>query len=1234
MIWHPTKWWVQEINGEQYVWPGQGEPPGLLDSGFYCGWPASQAFCPWPCIDPYVALEGGGGVAGGYYVCLSCCCGPAKCQMPQELLLTISGFSGTLSSIDRPSDYGYGAGNVCPECSIGWSDCPKQWTGYTQQCCKCRQGETWFWWPRDIVGPTASGGDICGRFRPICATFPHLCNGTGQSVTTVGRIAARFINPCPYGACVDFVWSDYTTYPQGRYPWAQTYSLVELTDCAKAPFADARADYECITKPKIEYVKEADSYLWPPGFRGPLHTNLLPLCGNMFWNDEVYYRRCVKGGFWCQTPYENGICYTTCGFWGCGPTLIDSTEDFFWRLDRQAVEYDAWKNSTWCEESPTRCPGDHGEMSVPVGEVGWKFKRPPKVLISQPSRENCAMCPSYGYGYGSSFSNYGYGTDWYDPTDDGHCVGKTDVNMSDFNQSFMLRAEMTEAPPYLQTRLKNRNRTRPEGATRIIDAQLLYQLTRYAQNTEDPNYPDYCDCVTRDLGYWRVDYPCEPKAFAPCGRTGCFICNRNWGQVAPKLQIFYKGSTGSGAEFEWTLDLFCPFPVGGDFNGGWWYVSSIGIVEDDDGQNIQNGGGYEVGDEFLLDYYERPARGWEAHFATKDGTYQQRVIVTAVGDAGEILGIKMKKRGERCEWDLDEKGRPTWPKVPLYCRYLAHRYAVGIPGNGYQEGDIIEFVAQPTQPEGLIETGHRYYPYYDTTYIAEQTALATVSEVDDKGGIVDWYMCGAQNHYIANSPSRPVAERDCAYEPETGKYFDIKYENRCSYNYVGVLPVRYAWSGIFDYHFHERTYCEHAWAEFNFRIDQISVKNTITVAPPRQMWGKQAKLKIKDVVPMTLFGESIEPLRYQNYEISPGPNNTTTRVGDGNGNFLYFKNHEIPIDQGSILVGNPGGIEVVEGGSGYVKKIKNPDGTYQKNPDGTFKYEALEMATYHTADFPPGDFGCGTPGLMLRGVADDMRNYMSIEYGWPTFCHCKAHIKMDVPQDDPAFGSIERIEVLSGGLWYFAHEEDHLWFARAGSNWYFELAWPTDSDKEPTDPPDANHWWAGLAGQVCYHASRDNWGEVHHYDGFVEPYPSSYYAYTYRLPAVYDPLDPTAILIPERDYTSYACGVGTDGVWPSSPNTFTGSPGYTAAGNPEKRWSKDFCPNDLLNKSFRMILMHPCAACAKELGFQGGQTCWNMSGFGDSTTSPYPNMWAGTGTAMITNLSGELTFKFAVPEES
>lgn len=1172
MIWFPTKWWGQRIGDEEFVFWTWGSPPGLIDSGQYCGvFDLGQTHC----IDP---TRDGASLVPSYYQCLSCCCTPAKCQMPAEILMTIDGFAGTLSSIDRPAAYGYGPSNVC-NCPIGWEGACGYWFGYTEECCKCRKREDFFWWPRYIEGENADGGDMCERDRPICKAFPSLCQSVPQTVRYLGRIAARYIKPCG-PPCTDIVFTE---------------DLIQLTDCAKAPDANALRDWECISRDKIEVVIENDSYLPPPGFRGPGAVNLLPLCDNKFWNDTTYYRNCVSGGFWCQIPFLNNNCYSECGTIICEQT-VTRENDFFWHLTGAITSGD-WRNSQWCIDSPTRCQGP-----VPVEEVRWRYFRPRFVLISQPSSANCAACPGYGYGYGSSFTNYGQGTDWYDPYDDGHCIGKTDVAMEDFNQSFMLRSRINEAPPNLCPVLKNRSRDLPVGETRFIDVQLLYQVTHYAQNEES-----YCDCVTYDHEYWRVDYPCEPKTLDPF--CECYICDRSPGQVAPKLRAYYLGDSGSGAEIAFILKNFCPplSTLGGFgpvYNGSWWYVASVSL---DDEVEEPGGAEYKVGDEFVFDFYESPARGGEAVLPSKTET-KQRARVTKIGDEGQITEIKLivPQEFQKCAYDVEIIGeiRRYTPIVPLYCRYLTHRYAVGIPGNAYAEGDILEFQNVGTAPENIIETGNRFYPYFRTANTYRSRARATVIEVDSRGGVVDWYMCGAQNTYPWLAQFRDKRERECS-EIHTGQYYDYKYENKCEYNYVGFIPVRYAWSGFFDYQFHKATYCEHAWAEFSFRVDQISVKNTVSILPPPQPWGKQALAKIKTVGPMEYLGETIDPIYYQNYEISPGPNDRSTSVTFESSS-RWYKSHQIPVPQGRVVE-----IEVLDKGAGYVKRVEKPD--------GTFEWQPLELATYYTADYPPCEIGC-IPAMTVRGVTDDMRAYMQEEYGWPAFCICKAHIKMDVAEDHPNFGGIDSIEVLWGGFWYFTHTHDHVWLAKVGSNWYFELAEPA---KQGQPRPQGVDYDGRFHDYDCWHASRDNWGEIHHYDGFYEPYLSGYHSTYY----------------PNLDFTAYSCQVATmqnanSYVWPTRPQSFTGSPGMAGAGDYRKRWSTEFCPNDLLNKDFRMILVHPCAACAKELNLPGGQTCWNMGGYGDTTYNVYPNVWGGTGTAMITRLGGELTFTVAIPSEA
>lgn len=1178
MLWHPTKWWTQEIEGNVYEWPGQGTPPGLLDSGLYD-------------VDPIL------GPNPTYFQCLSCCCTPAKCAMPQEILMTISGFSGTLSSVDRPAAYGYGPSNVCNECAILWSGSESYWYGYTPECCKCRAREDFFWWPRNIVGANADGGDMCERTRDICNLFPSLCTGVAQPTRYYGRIAARFINPCPT-ECTDFVWSDYSIIPFN--PDAATYSLVELTDCAHAPGADgtARQDYNCITQSRIGVVKNNDSYLPPPGFRGPNAINLLPLCDNKFWNDPTYYRFCVSGGFWCQAEHYNNKCYSVCGYNFNGGWYLDDN-DFFYRLTKSIVVNDGWRSSTWCEESPTRCKGP-----VPVGDVNWKYFRPKYVLISQPSFANCAGCPSYGFGYGSSFSNYGQGTDWYDPYDDGNCIGKTDVAMEDFNQTFMMRAVVTEAPPMLHpTLMRTGARDKPDGEDKLRDAELLYQVTRYEQADDD------CGCVTYDRGYWSVDYPCEPKFFEP-QFCKCFICDRSPGMVAPKLKAFYTGEIGSGAEINFILKHFCPSIAlagfGPYFNGAWWYIDSVSVPED------ARGAEYKVGEKFVFAYYEDPARGGEASVSAKfipfgPFIHLQEAVVTAINEEGGITQIELVRAPDEpfdnCTYTYEVVGNSviSYPKVPLYGRYLTHRYAVGLPGNGYVEGDKFRFDIVASPPENLIETGGRFYPYLKTAAKAAQRAIATVLEVDSRGGVVDWYMCGTRNTTPGWGNYRPEAERNCNDYLQTGKYYDLKYENRCEYNYVGFIPVRYAWSGFKDHQFHDRTYCEHAWAEFSFSVDQISVKNEISVVPPPG-WatnGKNPVLRIKTIGAMELYGEKIEPIYYQNYEIAVGPSDASYPYTSP-----LYKNHKIPVEQGSVIA-----IEVVEPGAGYVKKIENEDGTYTWRP--------LELATYFTADYPPCKAGC-VPAMFIRGVTDDIRKYMNTEYGWPTFCHFKAEIITDVPEDHPNFGGIRRVEIVQKGLWYFKHTYDHVWLARAGSNWYFELAEPANEGQPPSRGLDRSEYFS----YDCWHASRDNWGEMHHYDGFYEPYDSGYH----RQPIYTDQL---------IGY-GYGCEVITDQSesrfeWPVNRPSITGNPGRAAAGDYRNRWSLNFCPHDLFDKGFRMILVHPCAACAKELSIPGSQTCWNMAGFGDTTHAMYADDWRGTGTAFVTKLAGSLIFRTSIP---
>jgi len=1233
MLWHPAKFWRQFLTSSTLidrtgtcdlesppgvvVWPARGSPqllsnpPGQLDSGQYM-WDLSS--------DPPVPLP-------FYYQCLTCCCTPAKCGIPQEILMTLSGFDGILSSVDRPAAFGYAPTTSCPECNIMWTgDCDTQpghrFTGYNEACCKCRKRLQFQWW-------SCRSDSVSLVPVNVCDAFPYLCSGGptgGESID--GRIAARYINPCVSyfngtSPCTDFVWSDYDR------PGFTDYSVVELTDCANAPEANARRDYNCITRERIDFVRENDSYLPPPGFRGPGAVNLLPLngpfCSDKFWNDTTFYRFCVgtnaagnRGNFWCQGPCHVNHCYCGGGWW-----RLD--EDFFWNLDRgklRGATSDEWKRTNdWCQNAPKRCSGP-----IPVDEVNWTYRRPDKVLISQPSKQNCMMCPGYGFGYGSDGSNYGHGQDWYDPYDDGNCIGKTDVHMADFNQTFMMYAAgpegVTGEPPYLKPVVR-RSRNIPPGETKLIDAVLLFQLKQYAQNE------GYCSCFQYRQGYWNLDYPCEPKSYDFA--CECVICAFDYGTVAPKLRAYYTGQTGedgntqqSGGDavIKYTVRPYCSqLGLGGTgvhWQGsgsnqvaGLWYVASVSVDEN------QRGADYRVGDEFVFNFYEIPVRGGE--YIIGSGRYPgplQRAKVTKVGDDGEILEIVLV---------LDEDTPDLYtacangsrnpllftPWVPLYGRFLPHRQDTAIPGNGYIEGDIIEFENIGAPPQMPLPTGHRYYPYVRTDSRYRSLAKATVMEVDNRGGIKEWHMCGAkQKAWVA--PGEPTCTED-----HTGIYYsDYQYTNRCEYNYVGYLPVKYTWSGWFDYHFHKETYCGYAWAKFTFKLDQISIKNTVTVGAPLRVLDapvKKPQLRISQVQPMVLYGQTIEPMRYQNWEMSPGPNARTTRLSDGNGNYRWYKDHDFPseVQQGAVLE-----IEVVDPGAGYVKKMTRPDGsTY---------WEPLIVSTQNNADVK----------IYVQGVTDDIRDYAQACWGWPAHCKCKANIIMD--EDSPNFGGIESIDILpgdennqgTGGLWYFVNSKDseHVWLAKAGSDWYFEFADPLSEE----NPNPRNADYDNINGADCWHASRDNWGELHHKAGFYEPYPSGYVEGQRILTPEQIPSGP----IPESYvFKFYNCGLISDEnvQWPKNPRSMGGGgvqPVEEAAG----RWSANFCPTELLNKQFSMLLVHPCAACAKELNMSGAQTCWNMRGFGDTTYAMYPNQWAGTGTAMIDALGGALTMTTSLPE--
>lgn len=562
-------------------------------------------------------------------------------------------------------------------------------------------------------------------------------------------------------------------------------------------------------------------------------------------------------------------------------------------------------------------------------------------------------------------------------------------------------------------------------------------------------------------------------------------------------------------------------------------------------------------------------------------------------------------------------------RPPLYARSLSHRYSVAVPGTNYLEGDVLKWEAEMNPPTGTIATGYKYNPYWDTTTTPRRYAYATVVEVDDNGGVVDWAMCGATNQWVhpelgAYNPSEdgtgfwPDQEFDwspssyefyCRGLNEQGDYWDIAYANRCDYCYEGYIPLRYSWSGIAHVlSKNHNGYCDHTWAKFNYRIEQISVKTDINVIDPPSPDGRKAKLRLVDVDDRQQFrGCEITPVRWINGEEAPGPSIFTLEGTDlQSGYKTYYRAHDIPVKQGSITENYH--IQIVDPGSGY---------------------QGIPLNTWN-----------GT--IQLVNVNDDMRAWMLEFFGFYAY----AHFQVTQYTSD---GGIAAIEVLPDypGYWYFVQQDaGEVWFNTVSTDWYFEMAWPSTANKPIYDDPSPD-CRAELSAEIpCCHATRDNWGFLTHYDGFPEPFQTSMYGYQ-RTIRIFNP-ETDAMWWGTEDYVDaiyrwWACGFGSGGAPYGNKPSITGSPGYAMAGDIDRRWTVGDCPT--INRTYRMVYVHPCAACAWEQGLPGGQGCLSPGGEFQNTYSPShmdaafaagvngiagsgPSWNGGNGQAWITALGG------------
>jgi hypothetical protein len=292
-----------------------------------------------------------------------------------------------------------------------------------------------------------------------------------------------------------------------------------------------------------------------------------------------------------------------------------------------------------------------------------------------------------------------------------HIIGAT---AGDLNQGTILRRLDDQMPPVLRPVI-DRQRT-PEAGEVFQDAQLLFDV--YLRPFIQSWWKDENGAIRGgwDGRYNRysVDYVCSPRYYPPVGNNidlFTYNCLAPGGIVPPKLSVEpHDGGGGGGAELAFTIE-----PVAGTGStprDTLWRVASVAITS--------GGSGAAVGDKFRIDYYEDPMRGGEF----RDSETPQEVEVTSVDEEGVVTGVQLVE--QEYEGDLTKR--------VYYGRFLCHPNSVALRGTGYSEGDIIEWhvVDQPTELGGGVAAEYA-------------RARAVVTEVDENGGILDWYLPGARN---------------------------------------------------------------------------------------------------------------------------------------------------------------------------------------------------------------------------------------------------------------------------------------------------------------------------------------------------------------------------------------------------------------------------------------------------------------------------------------------------------
>jgi len=343
-------------------------------------------------------------------------------------------------------------------------------------------------------------------------------------------------------------------------------------------------------------------------------------------------------------------------------------------------------------------------------------------------------------------------------------------------------------------------------------------ITQLHCNTTEPPVTGEPD------GKWYcVDYYCGPRNMGPeeDGSSSCdqYQCTAEEGYVWPHLVAWNDGNNSASLRLalepaDWYGPDYSAVPANTPIELSQvpysWKVSSVEINDP--------GYGYSVGDFFLVDFdpdwmvslngfpplsgqvvigfpEQEPVCGLSVEFVDDYGATKhtlpgwstpdivaerQRIRVSEVDEDGGITAVEFvpwysspEYRPGQCIDTINDKAHKTkfWPS---YTRWLCHPRSVDIAGEGYRVGDQIEWFC--TDPACVTET----------------PAVAYVTDVDDKGGVLDWRIRGSdicmygKGGYVCYDPEgRP----DCAAD----QYGNA--DDRGAYKFDGKRLCELQWSG-------------------------------------------------------------------------------------------------------------------------------------------------------------------------------------------------------------------------------------------------------------------------------------------------------------------------------------------------------------------------------------------------------------------------------------------------------